>query len=205
MCSTPFGITVYSTKTIVPEILASKPSAQRLSASQSIPRPNGGQSSTTVPRAQRLSASQSIPRRNSTRYPGNTRVLNAFRHHSLFHNEPPDRFPGESSAQRLSASQSIPQSTTKDLQRNKTVLNAFRHHSLFHRSRLVSSKALVLCSTPFGITVYSTLLTNRMSQQNFMCSTPFGITVYSTLARREHARPGESAQRLSASQSIPRC
>ena len=60
-------------------------------------------------------------------------------------------------AQRLSASQSIPHHGQRAVDQLSRVLNAFRHHSLFHTSCWPAVKPWTIgCSTPFGITVYST-------------------------------------------------
>ena len=168
------------------------------------PKLGEGQSTTTMSRAQRLSASQSIPPRSPSRrflrgivlnafrhhslfhalgnqFRGGERecstpfgitvystrvshgleeilfVLNAFRHHSLFHPEGSvGGVPDFLCAQRLSASQSIPPSTPYHPRTWNRVLNAFRHHSLFHRFRGTLHLQGEWCSTPFGITVYST-------------------------------------------------
>ena len=61
-------------------------------------------------------------------------MLNAFRHHRLFHQD---------FELVLSSAQSV--------------LNAFRHHRLFHEEVENLNGFLGMCSTPFGITDYSTV------------------------------------------------
>ena len=136
--------------------------------------------------AQRLSASQTIPQKHLVLQAAFVVVLNAFRHHRLFHPVMPGR-----------------------LVVVEDVLNAFRHHRLFHVPIGVASWQCSRCSTPFGITDYSTqwwsceyrtpLVLNAFRHHRlfhsaerggcmvlFVCSTPFGITDYSTRSQATH-------------------
>ena len=108
-------------------------------------------------------------------------MLNAFRHHRLFHN------PLELLIFLIDH-----------------VLNAFRHHRLFHTDTGLTATAGRTCSTPFGITDYSTLQQMQDGYIIPLCSTPFGITDYSTVRNCSGRPEGIRAQRLSASQTIPR-
>ena len=107
------------------------------------------------------------------------------------------------SAQRLSASQTIPLLQLLPVFRPIAVLNAFRHHRLFHTCSIDRFLFMGMCSTPFGITDYSTLTFSAASVIASECSTPFGITDYSTAAYHARCSPESRAQRLSASQTIP--
>ena len=83
------------------------------------------------------------------------------------------------------------------------MLNAFRHHRLFHRDTLVMLGALFECSTPFGITDYSTYNAGR---------SPARCNVLNAFRHHRLFHPStrgtpfwflSGAQRLSASQTIP--
>ena len=112
-----------------------KDSAQRLSASQIVSLRPSRNCRPPTNCAQRLSASQIVSRPMSNVGLVNKLVLNAFRHHRLFH--PRHRkAPAESRpcAQRLSASQIVSRDDQTDPSESSGVLNAFRHHRLFHRT-----------------------------------------------------------------------
>ncbi len=114
--------------------------------------------------------------------------------------------PHKSGAQRLSASQISAHFRDRGIPHRCQVLNAFRHHRFPHASAVQLEKARTLCSTPFGITDFRTLLysfplsiisivLNAFRHHRFphfsntlnngisiLCSTPFGITDFRTRA-----------------------
>ena len=181
-CSTPFGITDYSTGLSLPRKPRSLRGAQRLSASQTIPRC--------------MDTHHSRLRRG---------VLNAFRHHRLFHCAPPECCRRVLSAQRLSASQTIPpwpvrcsptaSPCAQRLSASQTIPPGVGPCG---RSKLPSR-----CSTPFGITDYSTPLLFASALLSVPVLNAFR---HHRLFHRASAKPGSPstcAQRLSASQTIP--
>src|SRR5438270_196564 len=63
--------------------------------------------------------------------------------------------------------------------------------------------APVVCSTPLGVTDFSTLQMRMNVTANTVCSPPLGVTDVSTPAGSPAATPASGAQRLSASLTSP--
>ena len=129
-CSTPCGITDYFGTTATAATLSTV-CAQRLAASRTISDSADERTNRHFQCAQRLAASRTISAIPSSA----TKLL----------------YPG---AQRLAASRTISDRYRVPLPAGHGVLNALRHHGLFRGIRAREGNALLLCSTPCGITDY---------------------------------------------------
>ncbi len=155
-------------------------------------------------RAQRLSASLFVPPRAVVDSESAARVLNAFRHHCSFHLRA--RRHASASASVLNAFRhhcSFHHVDGLPPRRRGQVLNAFRHHCSFHEVNGRKIVGPMMCSTPFGIIVRSTLGglgegTNRGGAQRLSASlfVPHQISHFLNMA-------ANCAQRLSASLFVP--
>jgi hypothetical protein len=109
------------------------------------------------------------------------RVLNAFRRHCLHHAMALRRASWLPRAQRLSASLSSPRTGRTSgrgrawcAQRLSASLSSPLHHQ--NGPHGLNQK----CSTPFGVTVFTTTLSPAALARASLCSTPFGVTVFTT-------------------------
>ena len=140
-------------------------------------------------------------------------VLNAFRHHRLFHALRKSPAKATACAQRLSASQTIPPiSWCRTMRPIGSAQRLSASQTILPWSK-PSISTSISCSTPFGITDYSTDMVLAFVWQSHVlnafrhhrlfhddpltlvsldtvCSTPFGITDYSTAPGVNELDPG---------------
>ena len=199
VCSTPFGITDFCTRSPTRD-----------------PRSSCG--------AQRLSASQISAPSLSRESRGAARVLNAFRHHRFLHflttrrssiwlcaqrlsasqisaqsSPPPGCFRGPC-AQRLSASQISALSVILEMRLLHLVLNAFRHHRFLHRKRIIGSRLTAGVLNAFRHHRFLHRSRHRTTRTPRRCAQRLSASQISAPSSSPCVSIDTCAQRLSASQ-----
>ena len=112
-------------------------------------------------------------------------MLNAFRRHCLLHNVGVANATGADGAQRLSASLSSSRDVIVPLEHRVEVLNAFRRHCLLHDPADADATDLyhVLNAFRRHCLLHADGGGCRCAM-SLMCSTPFGVTVFFTSVAR---------------------